>query len=449
MTVDAAPAGAPNLRVAYIMSRFPKLTETFILREIVAMERQGVRIDLYPLLRERQALVQPAAAPYVRQARYLPFLSTEILRSQAWYLRDRGRRRRYVRALLDVITGTWRSPNFLVGGLGIFPKVAHAARAMATDRVDHVHCHFANHPALAGFLVHRLVGIPYSFTAHGSDLHVDRTMLSTKVREAAFAVTISDDNRRVIAEACGHALADRVAVVHCGVEPDVYAPPQDQRDDDTGEALRIIAIGTLHEVKGQTHLIEACRLLRERGVLASCRIVGDGPDRPALARQIAEAGLEGSVLLVGQLTEAAVIDALHAADVLVAPSVPTRRGKREGIPVVLMEGMAAGLPVVASRLSGIPELVEDGLSGVLVPPADPASLATALAGLAADPGRRQRMGATGRATVVRDFDVRVNAERLIGLIRASRDSHSARRPVTTMVEPAVTGTSERPLEAAS
>ncbi len=450
MTARAKPVDtAPPLRVAYIMSRFPKLTETFILREIVAMERVGVRIDLYPLLRERQPLVQPAAAPYVRGARYLPFLSADILRSQAWYLRDRGRRRRYVRALLDVIAGTWRSPNFLVGGLGIFPKVAHAARAMAADRVDHVHCHFANHPALAGFIVHRLVDIPYSFTAHGSDLHVDRTMLASKVGEAAFAVTISEDNRRVISETCGPALAERVAVIHCGVEPAVYAPGPEHRDEGQGAGLRIIAIGTLHEVKGQSHLIEACRLLRERGVVASCVIVGDGPDGPALSRQVADGGLEGSVTLIGQLTESAVIDALHAADVLVAPSVPTRRGKREGIPVVLMEGMAAGLPVVASRLSGIPELVEDGVSGILVPPADPASLATALADLAADPDRRRRMGAAGRATVVRDFDVNTNAGRLIELIQAARDRQSARGPVATVAPPAAPTNSERPLEAAS
>jgi glycosyltransferase involved in cell wall biosynthesis len=450
MTPDAAPTDTtPPLRVAYIMSRFPKLTETFILREIVAMERLGVRIDLYPLLRERQPLVQPAAEPYVRRAHYLPFLSVDILRSQAWYLRDRGRRRRYARALLDVIVGTWRSPNFLVGGLGIFPKVAHAARAMAADRVDHVHCHFANHPALAGFIVQRLVGIPYSFTAHGSDLHVDRTMLESKVREAAFAVAISEDNRRVIVAACGPDLADRVAVIHCGVEPAVYAPDPDQHESDPGIGLRIIAIGTLHEVKGQAHLIEACRLLRERGVVVSCRIVGDGPDRPALSRQIAEAGLEESVILLGSLTESEVIDALHAADVMVAPSVPTQRGKREGIPVVLMEGMAAGLPVVASRLSGIPELVEDGVSGVLVPPGDAASLATALAALAADQGQRQRMGAAGRATVIRDFDVRANAERLIGLIGASRERQSARGSVETAAAPVASGLAEHPLKAAS
>ncbi len=180
------------------MSRFPKLTETFILSEILAMDRAGVTVELYPLLRQRGEPVQPTASAWVERAHYLPFLSVAIVRSHLSFLRDGRRRRRYLAALRDLIAGTWRSPNFLLGGLGIFPKVVHAARAMEDDGIDHVHCHFANHPALAGFIVHRLTGIPYSFTAHGSDLHVDRTMLADKVREAAFVVTISRDNQRLI-----------------------------------------------------------------------------------------------------------------------------------------------------------------------------------------------------------------------------------------------------------
>ena len=453
MTPDAAAGAAADpaspLRVAYIMSRFPKLTETFILRELIAVERLGARVDLYPLLRERQALVQPAAAPYVDRARYLPFLSAAILRSQAWYLRDRARRRRYLRAFFDMIAGTWRSPNFLLGGLGIFPKVAHAARSMADDDVDHVHCHFANHPALAGFLVHRLVGIPYSFTAHGSDLHVDQTMLATKVREAAFVIAISDDNRRAIGEACGPSVAGRVSVVHCGVEPELYAAAALLPAGEAGPALRMVAIGTLHEVKGQTHLVDACRILRDRGLAIVCQIVGDGPDRAELSRQIAVAGLEDSVSLVGQLTQEAVIEVLHASDVIVVPSVPTRQGKREGIPVVLMEGMAAGLPVVASRLSGIPEIVDDGVSGILVPPADAERLATALEELARDPDRRQRMGDAGRDIVRREFDVSTNARRLIGLIEGSKHERPSGARVTRLIERDPLVADDRRLEAAS
>ena len=406
---------ADGLTVAYVMSRFPKLTETFILAELEAMDRAGVRIELHPLLRQTGEPVQPAAARWVERAHFLPFVSAGILRSQLAFLRDRGRRRRYLRAFVDMIQGTWRSPNFLLGGLGIFAKVAHMSLAMLDEGVDHVHCHFANHPALAGWIIHRLTGIPYSFTAHGSDLHVDRTMLPTKVAEAAFVVTISGDNRTLIESTAGAAAAGKVEVIHCGVDPAAFRPADRLADG----PLRIVAIGTLHEVKGQVHLIDACRRLAERGVAFTCRFIGDGPDRERLASLIDTSGLADRVMLLGRMTSDAVAAELGASDVLVAPSVPTRGGKREGIPVVLMEAMAAGLPVVASRLSGIPELVTDEVSGLLVAPGDDAALADALARLAADPDLRRTLGAAGRATVQRDFDVDRNAAALAARILRS------------------------------
>jgi glycosyltransferase involved in cell wall biosynthesis len=313
---------------------------------------------------------------------------------------------------------TWRSPNFFLGGLGIFPKVARMAIEMRELGVDHVHCHFANHPALAGWLIHRLVGIPYSFTAHGSDLHVDRTMLPTKVDEAAFVATISHDNRSVIEATAGPSAQPKVTIIHCGVDPAAFAPV----DRPAVGPLRIVAVGTLHEVKGQIHLIEACRILTERRVDVVCRFIGDGPDREALQARIDGYGLGDRVVLAGRMTTDAVVAELAGADVLVAASVPTKGGKREGIPVVLMEAMASGLPVVASRLSGIPELVADGVSGLLVPPGDAHALADALATLAEDPDLRRRLGAAGRDTVLDDFDVDRNAARLAERIRrASRE----------------------------
>ena len=168
--------------------------------------------------------------------------------------------------------------------------------------VQHVHCHFPNHPALAGWLIRRLVGIPYSFTAHGSDLHVDRTMLPTKVDEAAFVATISLDNRALIEATAGPRSEGKVAVVHCGVDPAAFAPVERTGDG----PLRIVAVGTLHEVKGQVHLIEACRSLTERGVAVTCRFIGDGPDREALQARIDEYGLGDRVVLAGRMTTDAV-----------------------------------------------------------------------------------------------------------------------------------------------
>ena len=404
------PAALGGARVAYVMSRFPKISETFVLAEILAMERRGLQVDVYPLMREREELAHPEALEIVRRARYTPFASPAILASQAHWLRRHPRA--YLGALRDCLRGTWGSVNFFVGALGIFPKVAHVARRMQADGVTHVHCHFANHPALAGFIIHRLTAIPYSFTAHGSDLHVERRMLGQKVAEAAFVATISHDNRRLILSECGAGVADKVHVVRAGIDTTLFAPDPDAAPRNGGRPLAVLCVGTLHEVKGQAHLIEACRLLAQRGIAVACRLIGGGPDQQALSEAIAAAGLADRVTLVGARTRQQIADELRATDVLVAPSVPTREGKREGIPVVLMEAMSTGLAVVASELSGIPELVQDGVSGLLVAPGDAPELADALARLHADPDLRRRLGAAGREQVLREFDVEASAGEL-------------------------------------
>jgi glycosyltransferase involved in cell wall biosynthesis len=398
----------PRLRVAYVMSRFPKLSETFVLGEILAVEEHGVEVEVFPLLRERAGVVHPEAETLCERARFHPFVSVPILRSQLHFLRrDPGA---YVRTLRDLLRGTWGSANFFVGALGIFPKVVHAARLMQAGGVAHVHCHFSSHPAVAGFVIRRLTGIPYSFTAHGSDLHVDRHMLREKVDEAAFVVAISEFNRNVILRECGEEAAGKVVVVHCGVDTQLFRQRETAPPD---RPFTVICVGTLHEVKGQAHLIEACRLLAEDGVDVACILVGEGEDRSLLERRIAEAGLEGRVTLAGNLTRAEVADVLRSVHVLVAPSVATKRGKREGIPVALMEAMSGGVPVVASHLSGIPELVEHESTGLLVPPGDSTALAGALRRLHDDRALRERLALAGRKKVEREFDVRANAAELV------------------------------------
>jgi glycosyltransferase involved in cell wall biosynthesis len=421
----AKTTGQSVTRVAYVMSRFPRLSETFVLFEMMAVEAHGASIELFPLIRERTEVIHPEAGPFVDRMHYELAASPRVLMSNLWWIRTDVRR--YLGTLAAVVRGTYRSANFLVGGLAAFPKIAHYARRMEQLGVGHVHCHFANHPALAGFVIHRLTGIPYSFTAHGSDLHVDQTMLADKVREASFVVTISEYNRRMIVETCGsESRTDHVHVVHCGVDTGVFVPRPAVGPGDG--PLRIVCIGTLHEVKGQRYLLEACAELHRRGVALHCVLVGDGPDRPKLEALREELGLAGSVELVGRRTREQIAEHIADADVLVAPSVPTNRGKREGIPVVLMEAMSAGLPVVASRLSGIPELVEHEVSGLLVEPFDPAQIADALDRIAGDVELRCRFGARARERVLAEFDVMSNAHALLELIystsRRGRDSEA-------------------------
>lgn len=404
-----------RLKVAYMMSRFPKITETFILYEIIAVEQQGVQVELYPLLREKTSVMHPEAAPLVQRAHFQPFISLPIIRANLRFLVQKPAV--YLKALWDLLRATWGSFRFLRGAIGLFPKSVYFAGHMQKDGIQHIHAHFASHPAAAAFVIHRLVGIPYSFTGHGSDLHRDRDMLREKVEEAAFVNTISHFNRELIVRECGEQYRDKISIIRCGVDTNLFTLPDRRRE--SGRPFNILCIGTLHEVKGQTQLIAACRELQQRGIEFVCHLAGDGPDLGALTEQAAQAGLTDRMIFHGRLVRQEIVRLLQNADVVAAPSVSSRDGRREGIPVALMEAMGAGLAVVASDLSGIPELVQHEESGLLVPPGDVRQLADALQRLHDDAGLRARLGQAARVKVLREFDLHTNAGLLVERIRAA------------------------------
>ena len=405
------PYKSHGFKVAYIMSRFPKLTETFILYEMLAMQQQGIQVEVYPLLREREEVMHPEAAQFVDVAHFHPFISLPIVKANLHFLWKKPFV--YAKTFWDLLRANWGSFKFFTGVLGIFPKAVLFAYQMRADNVKHVHAHFASHPAAAGFIIRRLAGIPYSFTAHGSDLHRDRHMLPEKVAEAAFVAAISEYNKELIISECGGNHGAKVHVVHCGVDTDVFRARAHETPYEKGEnPFMIVCVGTLHEVKGQAYLIEACRQLQERRFDFECHFVGDGPDKKALTELVEQVGLSRKIRFHGRLTRDEISRLLRDADVLVAPSVPTRDGRREGIPVVLMEAMGSGVPVIASDLSGIPELVNHQLTGLLVPPRNAASLADALERYIQDPELRWHLGNAGREKVVGDFDLNKNAASL-------------------------------------
>lgn len=400
-----------GLKVAYIMSRFPKLTETFILYEMLAMQHQGIQVEVYPLLREQEEVMHPEAVHFVSVAHFQPFISIPVLQANLHFLWKKPLA--YLKTLWDVLRANWGSFNFFTGVIGVFPKAVLFAYQMRADKVRHVHAHFASHPAAAGFIIHRLIGIPYSFTAHGSDLHRDRHMLREKVAEAAFVAAISEYNKELIISECQGKYREKVHVIHCGVDTRVFRARSNETPHEKGEhPFLILCVGTLHEVKGQAYLIEACRQLQERGVKFECHFVGDGPDKKSLTELVEQASLSDKVSFHGRLTRDEIARILLDADVLTAPSVPTRDGRREGIPVVLMEAMSSCVPVIASNLSGIPELVNDQLTGLLVPPRNAPSLAEALERYSQDPELRRRLGRAGREKVVEEFDLNKNAAKL-------------------------------------
>jgi colanic acid/amylovoran biosynthesis glycosyltransferase len=400
------------MRLGYVVSRFPQVSETFIVREMDAVRDAGdFDIKPFSLFGVRPATVHPAARPWLAQLDQGRFLRG--CAALAWWFARRPLR--LTTSLAAIIGAYGRHPSLALRALVAAVIAAQHARTLARDPVDHVHAHFATYPALAAWLWWRLTGIGYSFTAHAHDLYVDQSMLERKADDARFVVTVSEFNRRFIRAHVPDSVP--VHVVHCGVDPREYefhARPVPAHDQVTA-----VCVASLQEYKGHRVLLRALasRAELERVFL---ELIGDGVLRDPLERETQRLGLAHRVRFAGSLVDADVRERLQAADVFVLPSVVASDGQMEGLPVALMEAMAAGLPVVASRLSGIPELVIDGETGLLSEPGDPDSLAGALARTLADPEASRRRAKRARAKIVQEFDVLTSGRRLATLFQQSR-----------------------------
>jgi colanic acid/amylovoran biosynthesis glycosyltransferase len=420
----------PGVRpaIAVIVSRFPLITETFILREIIEMERQGQPVVLVPLLRERPALVHREAEPWVRRALYTPFVSVPILRA---HIRMLGRRpRRFLYTVWRIATGTIASPNFLVRSLALFPKAVFLADRLERDGVRHVHAHYATHPATVALIMSSLTEMTFSVTVHAHDIFVRRALLRWKLEAAVFVRSISQFNRDFLAARVPGDLVRRIHVVHVGIDPDTYAAAGAERPGPAGDGPvakpRILCVASLQPYKGLPVLLDACRLLRQSGIEFTCTVVGDGPMRPALEAQIRRLELTDLVVLAGARPQDEVAALMGTASVVVMPSVIAQDGQMEGIPVAVMEAMASRLPVIASSLSGIPEAVEHGETGLLVQPGCASELAVAIGQVLANPDASRRMGESARGVIEREFRLEPCVGALLRLIdRHNPASHEA------------------------
>jgi glycosyltransferase involved in cell wall biosynthesis len=279
-------------------------------------------------------------------------------------------------------------------------------------RIEHVHAHFATYPALAAWLAHRLLEIPYSFTAHAHDIYIDQLQLGTLVREAREIAVISEFNRTFL-EPYGADSATPARLVRCGVDPAAYAFRP--RAVPAEGPVRALCVATLNELKGHDVLLDALAQGGPELARVQLELVGSGPLEAPLRAQVARLGLGDRVHFHGTRSERDVAALLDAADVFVLASVRTPIGWMDGIPVALMEALAAGVPVIASRLSGIPELVRDGETGLLATPGDAADLARTFERLLADPEAALARARTGRALVEREFEIERSADAMLAL----------------------------------
>ena len=403
-------------KIAYIVSRFPHLPETFILREMISLEQLGWQIELYPLIIQRQEVIHQEARPWLARAHTVPWTSLSLLKANLMRLfRDP---RRYLSLFLRAVRENLHSPKFLSRALLLFPRAVWMANRFQIEGINHIHAHYATHPALVAWLINQLTGISYSITVHAHDIFAEKPMLATKLQDSVFISAISEFNRKYLTDMFGAWVQQKTQIVRCGIDPAYYGNRNGSHADSRG-SLEIISIGSLQPYKGHIYLVKACRELHKRGVPFRCRIVGGGELHPLLERGIQENQLSGLVELMGPRTQDEVSQLLQTANCYVQPSVITPSGKMEGIPVALMEAMASGIPVIATSISGIPELVRNGDTGWLVPPEDVEALADALEQIYNNPTEAHKRAQSGKRWVLSEFELVSNVKKLSSLFARS------------------------------
>lgn len=405
-TAELASTPAPSQRVlaapvAVLLSRFPTVTETFILREVDEMERQGQRVRLVPMLEEKNPpVIHEAALPWTSRALYTPYFSFSIAAAnvRAFFRKPL----RYLSVLARVVAGTITRPGTLLRSVAVFPKSVSLAEQLSREGIQHVHAHFATHPSTMALIIASFSQITFSFTVHAHDIQIDRSLLGWKLRETRFVRSISAYNKRFLEDLYPQAKG-KILVVHVGIEPEKYEDNARRFHATASGIPKVLCVAAHRPYKGLPVLIEACRILRDEGVLFRCDVLGTGPMKEELEQLIRSSGVENVIHLLGAKPEHVVAEMMGEATLFVLPSIIAADGQMEGIPVALMEAMASSRAVVSTSIAGIPELVESGVNGLLVPPGDARALAAAIRSLLEDRERAREMGRRGQEKVRGEF----------------------------------------------
>src|SRR5260370_11809107 len=412
------------MKDAYILSSFPCISEVFILQEIRELERQGLFLFLFsisePVAYEGKKVVWDgrAAITYIsRQSRWsLLAIAAHRCFRNPW---------RFLCTCIALVT-RYR----LRSALGYLLYSVYIARQLECEGITHIHAHYATEPASIAQALHWLIGISYSFTAHAYDIYLgtpyrstayrsSKAILGDKIRMARFVVTCSAYNQRYLAEIASSSV-QHIYNIHPGVKREVLVPGRPIGSIPSSPPL-ILAVARLVEKKGLSYLLHACRLLVDQGYDFTCRIVGDGPLRQTLEDEIEKLELTNYVRLWGATLHQEVVSMYQETTIKVLPCIITKNGDRDGLPSALVEALCMGVPVVSTYVSGIPELIESEVNGLLVPPQDSAALALGVARLLDSPSLRYRLAVAGQQTVHERFDMTKNTKCLLDLLCSQRE----------------------------
>jgi glycosyltransferase involved in cell wall biosynthesis len=409
------------VRVIYLVRSWPRLSQTFVLDEVLALERRGLDLAVFSLVRSGESLVHPQVADVRARVTYLDAPLGRRGRARAHAAMLARHPVRYTRTLVFCLRRRGLTAGYSgCSTLGCFDLAVRvgtdvAEMGRAERPATHLHAHFAHDPTLVGLLTARLTGLPFTFTAHARDLtQIPAPSLRVRAAHAEALVTCCAANAEYLRGVLSPGGRPPVRVIHHGVRLDRFVPAR--HDPDPVPVL--VSVGRLVDKKGYADLLCALARLRDRGVEFRCRIHGDGPLREPLAALRDGLGLHERVQLPGAATRGQVRAALAAADVFVLTPVETADGDRDGIPNVLVEAMACGLPVVTTSAGGIGELVRHQENGLVAAPGDTIEIAGCIATLVAEPGLRARLGDAARRTVEGGYDVDAAARALDRLFRA-------------------------------
>jgi glycosyltransferase involved in cell wall biosynthesis len=423
-----------RMRVAYLVKTFPRLSETFILNEILGVEELGLELEIFSLrkLPPESEPVHPDVAKVKGRVRYIPSLVRPLwppglallLFSHLALLFARPRR--YFAAVRFHFSSGYnpRLKDFLQAG--------YLGRALSRGKFTHLHAHFANVPTTVAEIVKHLTGIGYSFTAHAKDVYLTPpSELAKKIREAKCVLTCTAVNQRYLA-----GLADQdtpVRLAYHGVDVNRFRVLRSGDPPRNGEVPLILSVARLCEKKGLEFLIEACHALVDRGVNFQCQIVGYGPLDDKLRKMIASLALQDRVFLLGKMTQDQLATLYPQADLFVLPCLVLENGDRDGIPNVLFEAMVCGVPIISTEIAGIRELIEHQKNGVLVEQRNSPALADAMELLIGSPELRNDLARKGRQTVLEGFTRESSARNVYNILSSVLDSAESPRSLRKRV----------------
>lgn len=396
-----------QLKIAYILSIFPSVSETFIREEIEALEELGVEVTVFSLKTPKSDRI----GPITTENRTIPvyyspfFLSLPLIRTNLNSLFTHPHI--IVKKVISIIFRLWRQPSELIKTLVVFPKSVFFSTIIKQIGCQQVHAHFCTIPFSAATIIGVINNIPVSTTAHGFDIFQRPSVdLRERILEAQPFITISNFNKNYLKNLFLDIPDETIKMVHCGINLKKFS--QYPRHGNTKQK-NILVVARLEKVKGIDILLDALAIVEKHGAAVNCNIIGDGSLKSTLIQQMHQLSLDKIVNFYGAQPHEFVINALNQADFFVLPS------RSEGIPVSVMEAIASSLPVIATSVSGLPEIIEDGKNGILVPPEDAKKLAQAILSLCEHPDLIDKFSTFGYEKIQNEFDIKKNAHQLLDL----------------------------------